>query len=59
MTRVKVTQEVETAIREMVKAGRSIAEIARVVKVSRPTVYAVLNRSNSDGPTTITRSKAG
>ncbi len=43
-TRVKVTEEVETAIRAMAKAGRAIAEIARVVKVSRPTVYAVLNR---------------
>jgi DNA invertase Pin-like site-specific DNA recombinase len=53
-TRVKVTEDVETAIREMAKAGRAIAEIARVVKVSRPTVYAVLNRS-----TTITHSKAG
>jgi DNA invertase Pin-like site-specific DNA recombinase len=43
-TRVKVTAEVEKAIRTMRKDGRAIAEIARVVKVSRPTVYAVLNR---------------
>jgi hypothetical protein len=44
-TRVKVTEEVETAIHEMARAGKSIAEIARVLKVSRPTVYATLNRA--------------
>jgi putative DNA-invertase from lambdoid prophage Rac len=43
-TRVKVTEEVEAAVHEMARAGKSIAEIARVVKVSRPTVYATLNR---------------
>ncbi len=59
LSRVKVTEEVERAIREMARAVKSIAEIARVVEVSRPTVYAVLTRSKNDGPTTITRSKAG
>ncbi len=43
-TRVKVTKEVENAIQGMRKDGRAIAEIARVVKISRPTVYAVLNK---------------
>jgi len=41
-TRVKVTPEVESAIRNMKKAGRPIAEIARVVGLTRPTVYGVL-----------------
>jgi len=40
--RVKVTQEIESAIRKMKKAGRPIAEIARVVGLTRPTVYGVL-----------------
>jgi DNA invertase Pin-like site-specific DNA recombinase len=43
--RVKVTEEVEIAIRDMLTAGKPIAEIARIVKVSRPTVYATLNRT--------------
>ena len=41
-TRVKLTEEVERAIYDMARTGKSIAEIARVVKVSRPTVYATL-----------------
>ncbi len=44
-TRVKVTKEVEKAIHGMRNDGRAIAEIARVVKVSRPTVYSVLKRA--------------
>jgi DNA invertase Pin-like site-specific DNA recombinase len=48
-TRVKVTEEVEKAIREMDAKGTPKAEIARVVKVSRVTVYAVL-RSEMNGP---------
>jgi DNA invertase Pin-like site-specific DNA recombinase len=46
-TRVKVTEEVERTIREMRHAGRSIAEIARVVQVTRPTIYATLKRDTS------------
>lgn len=45
-TRFKVTMEVEAAIREMAQAGRPIAEIARVVRVSRPTVYATLREAS-------------
>lgn len=44
-TRIKVTEEVEKAIKDMHKADRPISEIARVVKVTRPTVYAVLQKN--------------
>jgi DNA invertase Pin-like site-specific DNA recombinase len=40
--RVKVTPEVELAIRNMKQGGRPIAEIARVCGITRPTVYTVL-----------------
>jgi DNA invertase Pin-like site-specific DNA recombinase len=43
-TRVKVTQEVERNIRLMTAAGTSVAEVARVLKLSRPTVYAVIRK---------------
>ena len=43
-TRIKVTEEVEKVIWDMAHAKRPIAEIARVVKVTRPTIYAVLKR---------------
>jgi DNA invertase Pin-like site-specific DNA recombinase len=43
-TRIKVTEEVEKAIWDMAHVKRPITEIARVVKVTRPTVYAVLKR---------------
>jgi DNA invertase Pin-like site-specific DNA recombinase len=46
-TRVKVTEELEKAIWDMTKAERPIAEIDRVVKVSRRTVYTVLKRRPS------------
>jgi DNA invertase Pin-like site-specific DNA recombinase len=41
-TRVKVTTEVQSAIRNMKQAGRPIAEIARVCGLTRPTVYGAL-----------------
>jgi DNA invertase Pin-like site-specific DNA recombinase len=41
-TRIKVTEEVEAAIWTMREAGKTISEIARVVKVTRPTVYSTL-----------------
>jgi DNA invertase Pin-like site-specific DNA recombinase len=42
--RVKVTQEAEETIIKMKEEGRKVAEISRAVSLSRPTVYAVLNR---------------
>ena len=44
-TRVKVTEEVETAIHEMARAGKSIAEMPGSSRSAEPTVYATLNRS--------------
>lgn len=41
-TRVKVSAEVEAAINEMATAKKPIAEIARLLSLSRPTVYKVL-----------------
>jgi hypothetical protein len=35
-----------TTILQKAQAGRAIAEIARVVKVTRPTMYVVLNRAS-------------
>lgn len=43
-TRIKVTEEVEALIRQLHQEKKSIAAIARLVKVSRPTVYAVLGK---------------
>jgi DNA invertase Pin-like site-specific DNA recombinase len=40
--RVRLTAEKEKAIRQLHKQGKPIAEIARVVGLSRPTVYAAL-----------------
>ena len=40
--RVTLTVEKEKAIRQLHKQGESIAEIARVVELSRPTVYKAL-----------------
>ena len=40
--RVTLTVEKEKAIRQLRKQGESIAEIARVVELSRPTVYKAL-----------------
>jgi len=42
--RVRLTEEKETAIRELRAQGKSISEIARVVALSRPTIYRVLDR---------------
>jgi DNA invertase Pin-like site-specific DNA recombinase len=49
-TRVKVTPEVEQVIRDMASAAKPISEIARAVKLSRPTVDAVLegNHESAD-----------
>jgi DNA invertase Pin-like site-specific DNA recombinase len=41
-TRVKVTAEVERAVKEAAKNRKPIAEIARLFKLSRVTVYKVL-----------------
>jgi len=41
-TRIRVTEEKERTIRAMRKAGESITAIARIVELSRPTIYAVL-----------------
>jgi DNA invertase Pin-like site-specific DNA recombinase len=41
--RKKVTATMERTIRRMVEDGETIAAVARVVKISRPTVYSVLN----------------
>jgi len=43
-TRIRVTVEKEKTIRKLRRDETPIAEIARVVGVSRPTVYAVLAR---------------
>jgi len=42
--RVRVTEEKERTVRRMAGDGIAIAEISRVVGLSRPTVYAVLGR---------------
>ena len=41
-TRVKLTEEQETAIRELHRQGSSVASIARTVGMSRKTVYKAL-----------------
>ncbi len=46
-TRIKLTDAKEQVIRDLKAKGTSIAEIARTVEVSRPTVYGVLSRSES------------
>jgi len=43
-TRVKVTVEVERMVKQLHRKGESIAAIARAVKLSRPTVYRVLEK---------------
>ena len=43
--RVKVTPEAEETVLRMKAEGRKIAAIARAVGLSRPTVYAVLDRA--------------
>lgn len=42
--RVRLTAEKERAVKQLHKQGKPIAEIARVVGLSRPTVYAALGR---------------
>ena len=42
--RVRVTEEKEAAVKRMAGDGIAIAEIARVVGLSRPTVYGVLGK---------------
>lgn len=42
--RVRVSEEKEAAIRQMKAEGKGIAEISRVVELSRPTIYSVLER---------------
>lgn len=46
-TRVKVTPEREQTIRDLVAAGKPIAQIARVVGLTRRTVYRVLGRDTA------------
>jgi DNA invertase Pin-like site-specific DNA recombinase len=41
-TRVRLTEEKELAAKRLHKAGTSIAEIARTLQLSRPTVYKAL-----------------
>jgi DNA invertase Pin-like site-specific DNA recombinase len=41
-TRVRLTEEKESAVKRLHKAGTSIAEIARTLQLSRPTVYKAL-----------------
>jgi DNA invertase Pin-like site-specific DNA recombinase len=43
-TRIKLTQEKEDAARKMAEAGKAIAEIARVLDVTRQTVYRALGQ---------------
>lgn len=40
--RVRLSEEKETAIRQLHREGKPIAEIARVVGLSRPTIYKAL-----------------
>ena len=40
--RVRITEEKESAIRQLKAEGKGISEIARVVGLSRPTIYTVL-----------------
>jgi DNA invertase Pin-like site-specific DNA recombinase len=42
-TRVRLTEAKEKQIKAMHKAGESITTIARVVELSRPTIYSVLS----------------
>lgn len=42
-TRIKLTIEKERTIRSLFKSGESISSIARVVGLSRPTIYATLD----------------
>ena len=44
-TRVRLTVEKERAVKRLHRAGTSIAEIARTLQLSRPTVYKALNCS--------------
>jgi DNA-binding CsgD family transcriptional regulator len=39
---VRLSEEKETAIKQLSREGKPIAEIARVVGLSRPTVYRAL-----------------
>jgi DNA invertase Pin-like site-specific DNA recombinase len=45
-TKIKMTGEVQKAIRDMKEAGKSISEIARVLKMSRVTIYAALKEAS-------------
>ena len=45
--RVRVTEEKEAAIRQMTAQGKGVAEISRVVGLSRPTIYVVLGRATN------------
>lgn len=40
--RIKVTSEQESAILDMIRRGAKVAAVARVVGLSRPTVYSIL-----------------
>jgi DNA invertase Pin-like site-specific DNA recombinase len=51
-TRVRVTPEKEEAIVRMGREGRKIAQIARVVGLTRKTVYSVLASAESRNPLT-------
>jgi DNA invertase Pin-like site-specific DNA recombinase len=42
---IKVTPEQEATIRRLKAEGKKLAGIARAVGLSRPTIYAVLNRA--------------
>jgi DNA invertase Pin-like site-specific DNA recombinase len=45
-TRIKLTVEKEEAAKKMAEGGKPIAEIARVLDVTRQTVYRALGREN-------------
>jgi DNA invertase Pin-like site-specific DNA recombinase len=44
--RSKITRTVERVIRQMREQGEPVAQIAKAVKLSRPTIYQVLRRSS-------------
>ena len=42
--RVRLSEEKEMAVKQLRRQGKGISEIARVVGLSRPTIYAALER---------------
>jgi DNA invertase Pin-like site-specific DNA recombinase len=47
-TRVKMTTEKEAAMIKLLDEGKSIAEVGRVLGLSRPTLYAWLRRQEAE-----------